>query len=111
MCCGAKIAEAELADNCKKERQLDTRENQGGLQLKREGLGMAKEVSKSSCIRGLLRVQPLRRVSGRDLNQHGGEAVMVPRAAREQSQGKGASSLAGMAEVPLSSPSSSCALG
>lgn len=43
------------------------------------------------------RVQPLRRVSGRDLNQHDGEAVMVPGAAQEQSQGNGASSLAGMA--------------
>lgn len=52
MCCGAKMAEAELADNCRKERQLSTRENQRGLQLKREGLGMAKEVSKSSCVQG-----------------------------------------------------------
>lgn len=42
-------------------------------------------------------MQSLRRVRGRHLNQYGEKAVMVPGAAQEQSQGKGASSLAGIA--------------
>jgi len=51
VCSGAKIAGAELADNCREKRQLDSREKKrGSLQLKRgEGLGMVKELSKSRC--------------------------------------------------------------
>lgn len=51
MCSGAKVARAELADNCREKRQLDSRgKKQGVLQLKREGLGMAKELSMSCCV-------------------------------------------------------------
>ena len=48
---------------------------------------MGKEISVFLVFQAT-RVQPLRRVRGKDLKQHGEEAVMVPGAAQEQSQGK-----------------------
>lgn len=71
MCSGAKIAEAEFADNCREKRQLDFRGKKlgaGTLELKR-ALG---------ALRALLRAQ-LQEYSLQDESAAGTQASMVGR--------------------------------